>query len=96
VTAKKYGRLTGTEAAKLGYLPAKVYLNGTEIKDCVVFDDGEGWVDVYDREDGKVVVDNDGTGPRIKRLHGVVVYSPRGLLTPTKEEHLASIVQRIG
>lgn len=76
----KYGRLTGMEAGKLGYIPATVLLNGTPLPDCVVFDDGEGWADVYDRdrETGQIVLNETGDGPRVKRVYGEIEYIPRG------------------
>lgn len=74
----KYGLLSGVEAGKRGFLPAKVFVNGIETPDCVLFDDNEGWADVYDREDGHIVVNEKGDGPRVKRLFGEIKYYPKG------------------
>lgn len=73
---RKYGRLTAREAGYRGYLPAKVYLDGKEITGCTVFDDLEGWVEVYDSPDGKPALDETGDKVKTKILYGAVVYVP--------------------
>lgn len=75
---KRYGRLTGRQAADLGYLSAKVFVDGNEVAGCVEFDDGEGWADIYDLEEGQTVpvLNEEGTGIKIKRVFGQVRYIP--------------------
>jgi hypothetical protein len=81
----KYGRLDGKEASERGYLPAIVLLNGKPISDCVVFDDIEGWADVYDRDKkGQIVIDESGDQAKIKRIYGEIEYKPN-----TKREDLS-------
>lgn len=79
----KYGRLTGREASKLGYLPARVLLDGVEITEVVTVDDVEGWIDVivFDEKGDHVLLLNDAgevLGVQTRRMHGIVVYLPNG------------------
>ena len=79
--SQKYGRLSAKESNALGYLPAKVLLNGEPINECVLFDDNEGWVEVNKMdEDGNHVLhyDYDGNPDGIvtEVLYGEVTYLP--------------------
>lgn len=76
----KYGRLDARDAANLGYLPAKVLLDGEEIEGVTVIDDVEGWIDVYPKDENGErlpVINETGDGPKIERLYGTVTYLPR-------------------
>lgn len=76
----KYGRLTAMEASRLGYLPAKVYVNGEEVLGCSEFDDVEGWADVYAYDErGRAILNESGLGVKTVRIRGVVEYYPNGI-----------------
>lgn len=77
-----YGRLTAQEAHQLGYLPAKILLNGQEMLNVSVVDDIEGWVDVLETdENGYFISDVENGGVKIRRMYGEVQYIPNTLST---------------
>jgi hypothetical protein len=72
-----YGRLDVPTALALGYLPARVLLDGQEIHDCTVLDDSEGWVEVFKRNaDGHYYLNETKDAAVTERLYGHVRYVP--------------------
>lgn len=72
----KYGRLTAQQANELGYIPAKIKLNGIYQENVLVIDDIEGWIEVIDTDqDGGWLIENDEL--KTKKLFGQVEYFPR-------------------
>lgn len=58
-----------------------VYLNGQLMKDCVAFDDREGWIEVLDRDErGAIRIDREKDRVIRKRLTGTVLYKSRNLM----------------
>lgn len=78
---QKYGRLSGKEAVERGYGEgSKVIFNGIEIRNCVLFDDIEGWVEVLDLDEkGYPYTDPNSESLQAKtsRYCGEVRYIPR-------------------
>lgn len=73
---QKYGRLTASEASNRGYLPGTVLLNGEPIRDCAVFDDVEGWADVFVKDENGQYKLNEYKEAETKRLYGTIEYVP--------------------
>lgn len=77
MTGTKYGELDAIEANKRGFLPATVLVDGQPVQDCVVFNDIEGWADVYVRdEEGNYKINYSADGLEVRRLHGSIEYIP--------------------
>lgn len=79
---RKYGRLSARRASELGYLPARVFVNGEEIFGCHEFDDSEGWADVYAYDEkGRPILSYNElgliNGQMSVRLSGDIVYIPK-------------------
>lgn len=73
---EKYGRLDALESFRLGYVPAKVFVDGNEVDGCTVFDDIEGWADLnLVDETGHYYADDTGRVAS-KRVYGKVEYRP--------------------
>lgn len=76
----RYGQLDAAQAADLGYLPAKVLLDGKEIRNVSVINDIEGWIEVYKTDkDGHIIAYDGLNDPHTEtfRMYGDVVYIPK-------------------
>lgn len=75
----KFGLLDAKDAYDLGYLPAKVLLDGEEVKGVTVVNDVDGWIEAYPKDETgerNPVLDDTGDGVKVERLYGDVVYIP--------------------
>lgn len=74
---KKFGRLPAREAARLGYIPAIVLLDGERMPLVYDLDDIEGWIEQYDSKDGRPYLDEKTKDVAVlPRKYGEVVYIP--------------------
>lgn len=75
--ATNFGHLYAKEMHGRGYSPAKILLNGNAVTGGVTeMNDIEGWIGVYDLENGNIVVNDTGDGAKVKRLYGEVDFLP--------------------